>query len=125
MRLLVDACLSPAVAAGLRQSGHDALHVADLDMMRSPDGDILARARADERVLVSGDADFGALLAGSGETSPSVVLLRSSDNLTPGQQTALVTANLPQVAEDLDRGAVVVLGRHRIRIRNLPIERSP
>ena len=94
-------------------------------MMRSPDEDILARARADERVLVSGDADFGALLAGSGETRPSVVLLRSSDNLTPGQQTALLTANLPQAVEDLDRGAMVVLARHRIRIRNLPIERSP
>lgn len=123
MRLLVDACLSPAVAANLREAGHDALHVADLDMLRSSDEDILARARTDGRVVVSADADFGALLAGSGAAGPSVVLLRSGDDLTPGQQSVLLTANLPQVAEDLERGAVVVLGRQRVRIRNLPIDR--
>lgn len=124
MNLLVDACLSPVIAAALRDAGHDAVHVVDLDMVRSSDEEILARAKADGRVVVSADADFGALLAGSGAAGPSVVLLRSGDDLTPGQQSILLTANLPQVAEDLERGAVVVLGRRRIRIRNLPIERS-
>lgn len=124
MNLLVDACLSPVIVAALRDAGHDAVHVADLDMVRSSDEEVLARAKADGRAVVSADADFGALLAGSGAAGPSVVLLRSGDDLTPGQQSILLTANLPQVAEDLERGAVVVLGRRRIRIRNLPIERS-
>ncbi len=88
------------------------------------DDEILARANADGRVVVSADADFGALLAGSGAAGPGVVLLRSSDNLNPGQQAVLLNANLPQVSDDLERGAVVVLGRQRIRIRGLPIERS-
>ncbi len=38
------------------------------------------------RVVVSAEADFGALLAGSGAAEPSVVLLRSGDDLTPGQR---------------------------------------
>ena len=50
--------------------------------------------------------------------------LRSTDDLTPGQQTFLVTSNLPAVAADLERGAVVVLGRRRIRVRDLPIGES-
>lgn len=124
MNLLVDACLSPAIAAALRDEGHDAVHVADLDMVRCSDEEILVRAMADGRVVVSADADFGALLAASGAAGPSVVLLRSGDDLSPGQQAAMLTVNLPQVAEDLWRGAVVVLGRRRIRVRNLPIERS-
>ncbi|MGH2842455.1 MAG: DUF5615 family PIN-like protein, partial [Solirubrobacteraceae bacterium] len=124
VKLLVDACLSPAIAAALRDAGHDSVHVADIDMVCSSDEEILARANADERVVVSTDADFGALLAGSGAAGPSVVLLRSGDDLNPSQQAALLTTNLPQVSEDLERGAVVVLGRQRIRIRGLPIERS-
>ncbi len=124
MRLLIDACLSPAVATALREAGHDALHLADLKLEQSTDEVILARARVEERALASADADFGSLLAGSGADGPSVVMLRSSEDLTPGQQAALLIANLPQVAEDLERGAVVVIGRRRLRVRNLPFERS-
>lgn len=94
-------------------------------MLGASDEEVLARARAEGRVIVSADADFGFLLADSGATGPSVVLLRSSDDLSAGQQTLLVTANLAEVAKDLERGAVVVLGRRRIRVRDLPIERSP
>ncbi len=82
-------------------------------------------ARQEDRVVVSADANFGALLAASGESGPSVVLLRSGDDLTPGQQTFLLTVNLPAVSQDLEQGAVVVLGRDRVRVRPLPIERSP
>lgn len=123
MRLLLDACLSPSIALGLREAGHDALHVVEFDMLGSSDEEILTRARTEGRVLVSADADFGGLLAESGATGPSFVLLRSADDLSVGQQTVLLTANLAEVAEDLERGAVVVLGRRRIRIRDLPIER--
>jgi predicted nuclease of predicted toxin-antitoxin system len=125
VRLLVDASLSPAVAEGLRKADHDVVHVGDVGLLRASDEEILARARQDRRVLVSVDADFGGLLAGSGATGPSVVLLRSRDDLTPGQQTVLLTANLTAVTDDLVRGAVVVVDRRRVRVRNLPIQRSP
>jgi predicted nuclease of predicted toxin-antitoxin system len=95
VRLLLDACLSPLVAEGRREAGHDALHMADFDMLASSDDEILARARAKGCVLVSADVDFGALLAGPWGLGPSVILLRSSDDLTPGQQTLLLTANIP------------------------------
>lgn len=54
----------------------------------------------------------------------TVVLLRSDDDLSPGRQVMLLVANLPGVESELAEGAVVVLGRHRVRVRRLPIERS-
>ena len=124
MRFLVDACLSPVVAAGLRHAGHDAVHVADGGLVSAADAVILERARAEGRVVVSADADFGDLLAGSGASAPSVVLLRSDDDLPPGRQVILLISNLPEVESELAEGAVVVVGRHRVRVRRLPIDRS-
>jgi predicted nuclease of predicted toxin-antitoxin system len=114
----------PVVAAGLRQAGHDAVHVVDVGLVSAADAVILERARAEDRVVVSADADFGDLLAGSGASAPSVVLVRSDDDLPPGRQVMLLVANLPGVDSELAQGAVVVLGRHRVRVRRLPIERS-
>ena len=53
MRFLVDANLSPVVAARLTERGHDAAHVVDVGLLTASDQEILARADADERVLVS------------------------------------------------------------------------
>jgi hypothetical protein len=44
MRLLVDANLSPKVAAGLREAGFEAMHVADLDLLTATDDQIFDRA---------------------------------------------------------------------------------
>jgi len=83
VRLLIDANLSPRVAARLREAGHDAVHVADIGMVAAPDQAILAHAARSGLVIISADTDFGELLAVSGATRPSVVLLRSADHLTP------------------------------------------
>ncbi len=75
------------------------------------------------RILVTADSDFAALLALGAARAPSVVLLRSADHMRPPEQAALLAANLPAVAEDLERGAIVSLTRRHLRVRQLPIER--
>jgi predicted nuclease of predicted toxin-antitoxin system len=121
VQLLIDANLSPRVAAKLRDAGHDAVHVADVGLLSASDEAILAHAVASHQVVVSADTDFGELLAVSGATRPSVVLLRSADRLTPYQQAALLADNLPAVAAELDSGAVVSIARGRLRVRLLPV----
>ena len=121
MRFLVDANMSPRVALLLRAAGHDAIAVRDVNLHTAADELILDHALADERIILSNDSDFGMLLAFRRLTKPSFILIRSSDPLTPDQQTALVLANLEVMAEDLTDGAIVTLARGRLRVRRLPL----
>lgn len=121
MRFLVDANLSPVIAARLREAGHDALHVRDFGLVTASDDEILRRAAEDPSIIISADADFGTLLALGGSSGPSVILLRSADHLAPTQQADLILTNLGGVADALEEGAVVSLGRGRTRVRVLPM----
>lgn len=124
MRFFVDANLSPVVASALRDAGHDAVHVVDLGLVTADDDRILEAAAQDDRFIVTADADFGALLAIGGLAKPSVVLLRSADHLGPREQAALVLANLAQLADDLEAGAVASVSRGWVRVRSLPVQPS-
>lgn len=66
MRLLIDANLSPKVAAGLRVGGHDVVHVYDLDMHSATDEAISLVAADESRTVISSDSDFAQILALTG-----------------------------------------------------------
>lgn len=121
MRLLLDANLSPEVTRLLREAEHDAIHVAEIGLLSAPDPEIMEAAAREDRILLTADADFGALLALGFRAKPSVVLLRSADHLRPAGQAELLIANLSPISDDLEEGAIASLTRDRLRVRALPI----
>ena len=57
MRFLIDNALSPVLAVGLAEEGHDAVHVRDL-ALAAADGELVLQVAAEQdRVLVSADTD--------------------------------------------------------------------
>ena len=63
MRFLADAGISPRTVEFLLRRGHDAIHVRMLGLQRASDREIVDKALADSRVLLTFDLDFGEILA--------------------------------------------------------------
>jgi len=120
MRFLIDANLSPRVAALLRSQSVDSTHVVEIGLMTASDTEIFDRAVEDGFVVVTTDSDFPMLLALRRATNPSVVHLRRVSELAPEQHVSLLVANVPAVAEDLEQGSVVSLSPTRLAVRRLP-----
>lgn len=121
MKFLIDNSLSPLISDHLQTANHDCVHVRDYGLQKAADEVIFDRAALENRVVVSADTDFGAILALRQATKPSVILFRGDSPRRPEDQGKLIVANLPNIAELLERGSVVVFERGRLRSRALPI----
>lgn len=94
----------------LRAVGHDAVHL---------DEEVLTKARAERRILLTMDLDFGYLLAVSQEQVPSVILFRLGN-----ESSEVVNERLAEVLgreSDWETGVIVSVSEEAIRVRRLPI----
>lgn len=66
MKLLLDERLSTRLGPLLGEAGHEVAHVNDNGLGGRSDEEVPDSARADGRVLVSADTDFGELVARQG-----------------------------------------------------------
>ena len=86
--------------------------------------EILDVGRQEGMVVVTLDADFHALLALSGVTGPSVIRIRIEG--LRGEDLARLLVRVLQICDDdLPKGAMVSLTENGVRIRRLPMLRTP
>lgn len=120
LRFLIDNALPPLVAELLQKAGHDAVHVRAYRMQSATDERILAGALEENRVLVSADSDFSAILATREAAQPSFVLFREPNLLTAQDYTDELLRALPSLEPELMAGCVAVFRKGFLRIRRLP-----
>ena len=104
----------------LRRPGHDAVHAADIGMSLANDSLILQRAAKEQRIVVTLDADFHALLADSLATAPSVIRIRD-EGLKGSQVTDLILRLAKRFGEELGGGCAMTIRSGRVRYRRLPL----
>ena len=122
VKLVVDMNLSPDWISLLESHGWSAVHWSRIGDPRASDATIMEWAVTHESVVFTHDLDFGALLALSRATGPSVIQVRAVD-VMPDRLGDAVLAALRQHEADLSSGALVVVDESRSRVRLLPIGR--
>lgn len=120
MRLLLDMGLAARTAEFLRSRGHEAVHLREEQLQRWPDERIVAKALAENRVLVTFDLDFPRILALQQAAKPSVILFRL-ERFTTDELNLRLLHVVESFAEPLTRGAIVVVDTGATRVRGLPI----
>ena len=120
MRWLLDQGLPLRAAGLLRSHGEDAVHVSEIGMSKTADELILQHALKDERIAVTLDADFHAILALSGASGSSVIRIRS-EGLKASPATELILKIGEKFGDHLMGGCMISCDEEKVRLRHLPL----
>ncbi len=121
MKFLLDMGIARSTATYLRTNGHDALHLRDEHLQRLPDDQIITKARAEERIVITHDLDFSRLIALSQQAAPSDIPLRM-DNMQPDNVNRHLLEVISHFEMELSAGALVSVNEQGIRMRLLPVD---
>ena len=123
MRLLLDQGLPRSSAEMLRNKGWDIQHTGEIGMSRATDRQILEYARDEQRIVITLDSDFHAILAVENLDSPSVVRIRQ-EGLRGPELAELVEKIWSKIGQQLGNGAMATITEKAIRIRKIPLHES-
>lgn len=113
MKLLLDTCVWGGALAELQAAGHDVIWAGQWDQDPG-DEEILARALAEGRILVTLDKDFGHLVFARRQPHGGIIRLV---NFPARQQARACLHVLGRHAAELEAGALVTAEPGVLRIR--------
>lgn len=110
MKFLLDVPVGRAIADWLREEGYDVVEVRQI-APHLPDSAILQVALQENRIIITMDKDFGEL---AGHSHCGIIRLPDVPILA---RKALLESILQNHSDALNRGALITVGRQKIRIR--------
>ena len=113
--------ISPYTVKNLREKGWNIVRVSELMDAGSKDIEILKYAREHNKVLITQDLDFSALLAVGGYEKPSIINLRL-ENARPDYVTNRIIATVSELEKELELGIIVRVDEVSARYKSLPID---
>jgi len=113
VKILLDACVWGGARTMLTSAGHDVEWIGDLP--EDPgDEEVISRACAEQRVLVTLDKDFGELAVVRGAAHCGIIRLV---DVAASRQAEICLLVLKRYEVDLNRGALITVSTGRTRIR--------
>jgi predicted nuclease of predicted toxin-antitoxin system len=114
LKLLLDACVSQRARVEFQSLGHDAEQIG-VSGPDPGDDEIIAKAHAEGRVLVTLDKDFGELAIVHGHPHAGIVRLVG---ISAKRQGAVCNTVVEQYKKQLTDGAIVTVEPGRVRVRS-------
>ena len=107
----------------LRTQGHDAMHLFEQGLHNLTDSEVLHKANAEKRILLTMDLDFARLIAGAGTAElPTVIIFRLSNQRPQNVQNRLIDL-FPLITESIKKGSSVLsVSDTMVRIRYTPVK---
>jgi predicted nuclease of predicted toxin-antitoxin system len=112
-------CLSVSWSGFLEANGYEAAHWSKIGRPDEKDKVILSWAVKHDAVILTKDLDFAMLVFQKNLDRPSIVQIRSEEDL-PGGAGPQVLRALSFLADDLRRGAVVTIAAGKTRATLIP-----
>lgn len=122
MKVLVDMNLSPDWVRFLAEAGFEAVHWSKVGPTRATDSELMNWGAENGHIVLTADLDFGAILAATRRSQPSVVQLRG-ERLSPRAIGDAVVRAIRQARQELFDGALISIDTARARLRILPLRR--
>lgn len=113
MKLLLDTCVWGGAVDPLKAAGHDVVWAGDWPTDPGDD-EILARAHAECRILITLDKDFGELAVVHEQAHAGIIRLVI---MSAAQQAPTCLTVLNRYGTELQSGAIVTVEPGRIRVR--------
>ncbi len=116
MKFLADECCDAPLIEKLRALGYDVLYVVE-EMRAEPDTEVLAKAFAENRILITEDKDFGELVYRLKKEAAGIILLRFAPS-----QAELKWSRLRELIQRNDvilMNHFIVVDAEKFRIRPL------
>ena len=116
MKFIVDECTGRRVADFLKEEGFDTKYVSETDP-QATDTEIMEKAFAEDRIIITNDKDFGRKTVKEGENAEGVLLLRLKIE-TPKNKVKAVQ-NVIENHKDKLQGNLAIAREDQIKLRKL------
>ena len=123
MKFVIDMNLSPRWVEVFMLAGLNGIHWSTLGDPRATDRSIMDWARSNAYIVFTHDLDFGAILAATQASGPSVIQIRG-ENVLPEDAGDAVIAAIRRFQDALELGALISVDPARARARILPLDKA-
>jgi len=121
IKILIDMNLTPQWTGVFTSVGWVARHWSEVGKPGAADREIMDWARENGYIVFTHDLDFGAILAATRASGPSVIQVRAQDVLPETMGETVIKA-IKTFHVDLEQGALISVDPQKSKARILPFQ---